>query len=131
MDLVINFLSYLGVGLVLLLVGLWLMELTTKNKEFTLIAQGNKAAAYVLGGRLVGLAVVLWSAIANSVSLVDVAIWGGIAILAQIIVFLLAELLTPKFNITASIDDNNESVGLFLFFLSLSIGIVIAGCLTY
>ncbi|MFP3360984.1 DUF350 domain-containing protein, partial [Planococcus sp. SIMBA_143] len=56
---------------------------------------------------------------------------GAVGILAQIIVFYLAEWLTPRFNINKSLEEDNQAVGLFLMFLSLSIGIVIAGCITY
>jgi putative membrane protein len=126
-----NFLLYLLVSLGLLLVGLVLMEVTTKVKEFSLMAKGNKAACYVLGGRLLGLAIVLYSTAANSISLGDMAIWGAIGIIAQIIVFYLAEWLTPRFNVMQSIEEDNQAVGLFLMFLSVSIGVVIAGCLTY
>jgi len=107
------------------------MEVTTKVKEFSLMAKGNRAASYALGGRLLGLAIVLYSATAHSVSLMDMALWGGIGILAQIVVFYLAELCTPRFNINQSIEEDNQAVGIFLMFLSISIGIVIAGCLTY
>ncbi|MEH6953450.1 DUF350 domain-containing protein [Neobacillus drentensis] len=126
-----SFLLYLLVSLVLLFVGLILMEVTTKVKEFSLMAQGNKAASYVLGGRLLGLAIVLYSSAANSISLTDMAIWGGIGIVAQIVVFYLAEWLTPRFNVSQAIEKDNQAVGLFLLLLSFSIGIVIAGCLTY
>jgi putative membrane protein len=127
----LNFLIYLGVSLALLLVGLFLMEITTKVKEFSLMAKGNKAASYVLGGRLLGLAIVLYSALANSISLIDMVIWGAVGIVAQIIIYYLAEWLTPRFNVSQSIEDDNRAVGLFLLLLSVSIGIVIAGCLTY
>ncbi|MEH7331076.1 DUF350 domain-containing protein [Neobacillus drentensis] len=126
-----NFLLYLAVSLGLLLAGLFLMEVTTKVKEFSLMAKGNKAASYVLGGRLLGLGIVLYSTAANSISLIDMVIWGAIGILAQIIVFYLAEWLTPRFNVNQSIEEDNQAVGLFLMFLSISIGVVIAGCLTY
>lgn len=123
---------YLAVSLGLLLVGLFLMEITTKVKEFSLMAKGNKAASYVLGGRLLGLAIVLYSALANSISLIDMVIWGAVGIAAQIIVFYLTEWLTPRrFNVSQSIEEDNRAVGLFLLLLSVSIGIVIAGCLTY
>lgn len=128
----LDFLIYLGVSIALLIVGLFLMEITTKVKEFSLMAQGNKAASYVLGGRLLGLAIVLYSALANSISLVDMIIWGAVGIAAQIIVFYLTEWLTPRrFNVSESIEEDNRAVGLFLLLLSVSIGIVIAGCLTY
>lgn len=127
----INFLAYLGSALGLLIVGLFIMEIMTKNKEFKLIANGNKAASYVLGGRLVGLAIVLYSALANSISLIDLLIWGSIGIIAQIIIFYLVELLTPTFNIVEAIDNDNHSVGIFLMLFSIAIGLVIAGSITY
>ncbi|WP_426980627.1 DUF350 domain-containing protein [Bacillus pseudomycoides] len=127
----INFLLYLAISIGLLCIGLFLMEVTTKVKEFSLMAKGNKAASYALGGRLLGLSIVLYSTAAHSVSLMDMVLWGAIGILAQIIVFYLAEWLTPRFNINQSIEEDNRAVGLFLMFLSISIGIVIAGCLTY
>jgi putative membrane protein len=127
----LNFLAYVGVALALWGVGIFLMEITTKNKEWALIKNGNKTAAYVFLGRIIGLAIVLFSAVSNSISLTDLLIWGSIGIIAQIIFFYLAEWLTPKFNITKAIDDNIESVGILLMGLSISIGIIIAGCLTY
>ncbi|RSK27167.1 DUF350 domain-containing protein [Bacillus sp. HMF5848] len=131
MSLFISFLAYFAVGIALLFIGLWLFEITTKTQEFKLIGTGNKAAAYVLGGRLLGLAIVLYSSIYNSISLLDMVIWGSVAIVTQIFAFYLAELLTPKFNIHESIEEDNQAVGIFLLMLSISIGLVIAGCLTY
>ncbi|HJV45512.1 MAG TPA: DUF350 domain-containing protein [Bacillota bacterium] len=131
MQLLPNFLTYFAIGMVLLLVGTFLFEFTTKIKEWNLISQGNKAAAYVLGGKIVSLAIVLYSTIAHSVSIIDLIMWGGIAIVTQILAFFFAELFTPKFNLHQAIEQGNEAVGLFLFFLSIAIGILIAGCLTY
>lgn len=130
-SLFLSTLSYIGVSSLLLLVGIILFEVTTKNKEFELIKNGKKAAVYAFGGRILGLAIVLYSAIANSVNLLDMVIWGSIAIVMQILLFYIAEWMTPKFNITEAIDENNEAVGLFLLFLSIGIGLVIAGSLTY
>lgn len=130
-DLFAATLSHIFVALILLAIAIILFEVTTKNKEFELIKNGNKAAVYAFGGRILGLAIVLFSSIANSINLLDMVIWGSIAIVIQIAVFYLAELLTPKFNITQAIDEDNQAVGLFLLFLSVSIGLIIAGSLTY
>ncbi|MDQ0230778.1 DUF350 domain-containing protein [Metabacillus malikii] len=130
-DLFLSTISYIGLACLLLLVGIFLFEVTTKNKEFTLISKGNKAAVYAFGGRILGLAIVLYASISNSVNLWDMLIWGGVAIIIQIVIFYLAELLTPKFNITQAIDDDNQAVGLFLLFLSVAIGLIIAASLTY
>lgn len=84
----INFLLYLAVTLGLLCIGLFLMEVTTKVKEFKLMAQGNKAVSYVLGGRLLGLAIVLYSTAANSISLLDMVSWGQLGFLLKLSSFI-------------------------------------------
>ncbi|WP_349407327.1 DUF350 domain-containing protein [Pseudalkalibacillus sp. SCS-8] len=131
MELLWNFLTYFIVGLGLLIVGILLFEVTTKNKEFKLIAEGNKAAAYALGGKVIGLSIVLYASIANSISLYDMVVWGAVAIVVQILAFYIIEWLTPKFHITKAIDEDNQAVGLFLLFVSIALGLTIAGSLTY
>ncbi|WP_404333107.1 DUF350 domain-containing protein [Mesobacillus maritimus] len=127
-----NFASYLGLAVLLLVVGTVLFEITTtKVKEFKLISQKNQAAAMSLGGKIVGLAIVLGAAAEYSISLLDMAIWGVIGIISQIIVFILAELLTIRFSISKAIEEDNRAVGIMLFTLSLSIGWIVAKCLSY
>ncbi|WP_114569745.1 DUF350 domain-containing protein [Exiguobacterium flavidum] len=130
-ELFLSTLTYIGVASVLLAIGIVLFEVTTKSKEMELIRQGKKAAVYAFGGRILGLAIVLYSSITNSVSILDMVIWGAIAIVIQIALFYLADLLIPRLSMTREIDANNEAVGLLLLFLSVSIGLVIAGSLTY
>ncbi|MBO9129017.1 DUF350 domain-containing protein [Bacillus sp. 165] len=131
MELFVSFLWYAGAGIGLLFVGLLVFELTTKTKEFQLIGQGNQAAAMSIGGKLLGLAFVLGSAIANSLSIADMLIWGAVGIAAQIVFFYLAELITIRFSISKAIEEDNKAVGIMILLLSLSIGWVIGQCLTY
>ncbi len=126
-DLFLSTLSYIGVATVLLAIGVVLFEVTTKSKELELIRNGKKAAVYAFGG----LAIVLYSSISNSVSILDMVLWGALAIVLQIVLFYLADLLIPRLSMTKEIDANNEAVGLLLLFLSISIGLIIAGSLTY
>ncbi|MCG7319351.1 DUF350 domain-containing protein [Brevibacillus laterosporus] len=128
----INFLIYAGTAFAMMLLGLVLFVVsTTKVKEFQLIANNNQAAAMTLGGKMLGLAFVLGSAVANSVSLVDMVIWSGVGIVAQIIFFFLAELITIRFSIREAIEKNNTAVGILLMMVSISIGWIIGQCLTY
>ncbi len=132
LNLYANFASYLGLAVLLLLVGTILFEIsTTKVKEFKLIAQKNLTASLSLGGKILGLAIVLGAAAEYSLDLVDMAIWGVIGIVSQIIVFLIAELITIRFSISKAIEEDNRAVGVMLFTLSLSIGWVVAKCLSY
>ena len=130
-ELFVSTLAYIGVATLLLAIGVVLFEVTTKSKEMELICQGKKAAVYAFGGRILGLAIVLYSSITNSVSILDMVLWGALAIVFQIVLFYLADLIIPRISMTKEIDANNEAVGLLLLFLSISIGLIIAGSLTY
>lgn len=132
MNLYINFLSYLGVAIGLLVVGMVLFTLSTpKIKEFKLIAEKNVSAAMLLGGKVMGLAIVLGAAAEYSISLADMAIWGVIGIVSQIIVFILAEVITIRFSIQKAIEEDNRAVGTILLSLSLAVGWIVAKCLSY
>ncbi|WP_346235262.1 DUF350 domain-containing protein [Lysinibacillus telephonicus] len=132
MNLYLNFASYLGVALLLLIVGVVLFTVSTpKLKEFRLIAERNVTAAMSLGGKVVGLAIVLGAAAEYSVSLLDMAVWGAIGIISQIIVFILAEVITIRFSIHKAIEEDNRAVGTMLLSLSLAIGWIVAKCLSY
>ena len=132
MNLYINFLSYLGVAIGLLVVGVVLFTISTpKIKEFKLIAEKNVSAAMLLSGKVMGLAIVLGAAAEYSISLMDMAIWGVIGIVAQIIVFILAEVITIRFSIQKAIEEDNRAVGTILLSLSLAVGWIVAKCLSY
>ena len=132
MNLYINFLSYLGVAIGLLVVGVILFTISTpKIKEFKLIAEKNVSAAMLLGGKVMGLAIVLGAAAEYSISLMDMAIWGVIGIVSQIIVFILAEIITIRFSIQKAIEEDNRAVGTMLLSLSLAVGWIVAKCLSY
>lgn len=133
MFLINNFLSYVGTSFVLLIIGLIIFELTTKVKEWKLISERNETAAYVLGGKTFGLALVLGSSIANSINLIDMIKWGSIGIVTQIILFYLVQLImfAFRFSINKAIEDNNKAVGSLLLILSIAAGWIIAQCLTW
>lgn len=132
MNLYLNFASYLGVAVLLMIAGILLFTISTpKLREFKLIAEKNVSAALLLGGKVIGLAIVLGAAAEYSVSLVDMVIWGVIGIIAQIIVFILAEVITIRFSIAKAIEEDNRAVGVMLLSLSLAIGIMVAKCLSY
>lgn len=132
MNLYINFASYLGVSIFLLIAGIVLFTISTpKLKEFSLISEKNVTAALSLGGKVAGLAIVLGAAAEYSVSLLDMVIWGVIGICSQIFVFILAEVITIRFSIKKAIEGDNRAVGIMLFSLSIAIGWIVAKCLSY
>lgn len=125
-----SFLFYFATAMGLLALFLVVYVLITPYREFTLIREGNVAAAASLSGAMLGFVLPLASAIAHSVSLLDMVIWGVIALLIQILVYLVARfLLFP--DLSRDIPAGRVATGVFLGALSIAIGILNAACMSY
>jgi putative membrane protein len=123
-----DFLVYLGVSLAYLALFVALYIRVTPYREMQLIREGNMAASFSLSGAILGFIVPLASAIQHSVSLVDMAIWGLIAMAVQIAAFVVVKICIPS--ITRDIPDNKGAQGFFLGSLSLGVGLLNAACMS-
>ena len=123
-----GFISYFATSIVLLFLFAKIYERVTPYREFELIRQGNTAAACSFGGALLGFAVPLASAIAHSAGLLDMIIWGIIALVVQVLTFYAVQKIFP--GIVADIPANQVSKGVFLGIVSLAAGILNAACMT-
>jgi putative membrane protein len=65
----------------------------TPWREMELIRGGNLAAAVSLSGAIVGLALPLAVAMATSVSVFDILVWGVVTLVLQVIAFRLADVI--------------------------------------
>ena len=99
----------------------------TPHREIALIRDGSIAAAIALVGGLLGFVIPLASVIAHSAGLVDVVIWGVIALLIQIGGFMVARLVLP--HLPQAIEQGSVSDAIFLAGLSLALGILDAACM--
>ena len=126
-----NFALYFGIALVLLMAFKFAYVLVTPHDEWKLVKEDkNTAAAVGLMGAVVGFALALAGAISNSVSLGDFAIWGCVALVAQIIAFAIVRgVLMPK--IVSRINDGEMSAGVVLAGVSIAVGLLNAACMTY
>ncbi|RAV12492.1 DUF350 domain-containing protein [Paenibacillus contaminans] len=140
-DNIANFLIYLGVTVPLLGFGFLMFMVTTPYKEFQIIREGAngadqqkvmaaKAVANDLGGKIIGLSLVLASAVYHSLGIVDLIIWGLLGTAFQVIVFYLFELVTP-FKVIKEIPAGNVSVGIFTSRLSIATGLLMAALISY
>lgn len=82
-----------GVTIAMLVAGILLYVWITPWDEMALIRSGNSAAAISLGGAIIGLAIPLAFAMAASVSVYEILIWGPVTLLLQIIAFRVADLV--------------------------------------
>jgi putative membrane protein len=115
----------------LALVGLYLLiyTLATSHNEFGLIRQNNLAAALSLGLSLIGFALPLSSAIVHSTTIVDLAVWGIVAIIVQLVVYALVRLVLP--NLSSRIASGELAAALFLGAASLAAGVINAAAMSY
>ena len=71
--------------LALLVAGIFIYMAITPFHERELLRNGNPAAATVLGGALVALAVPLAALLATTGALLDILVWGVVAVLLQLL----------------------------------------------
>jgi len=124
-----DFLVYLGVSLAYLAVFVAIYIRITPYRELQLIREGNMAASFSLSGAILGFIVPLASAVQHSVNLVDMAVWGFVAMVVQILAFVVVKLCIPS--ITRDIPENKGSAGFFLGSLSLGVGLLNAACMSF
>jgi putative membrane protein len=126
----LNFLAYFGASVALWGASVALYVQLTPYHEVALIKQGNTAAAWSLAGTVLGLALPLASLAAHAVSLADLALWAGVGLAAQLLLWLVASLTLLR-GLKGAIEANQASVGMLLGALSAGVGALNAGCLTY
>lgn len=126
-----SFALYFGLSIVFLFVFKVVYSFVTPHDEWKLVKEEqNTAAAIGFGGAIIGFAIALGSAASNSVAVVDFAIWGIVAIVAQSLAFaLLRFTFMPK--IAERISNNEVSAGTMLACISVAVGVLNAACMTY
>jgi len=123
------FLIFAGSSIVALSAFIFLYTLITPHHELTLVRQGNLSASVSFGGAVVGFVIPLSQAIAQSVNIIDMAIWAVIALAVQLMVFALASLLLK--GASKKIEAGDLAAGAFLGLMAVAGGILNAACMTY
>ena len=123
------FLAYFAVAIALIAVFFLVYVNVTPYDEIALIRQGNTAAAVGLSGALFGFAIPVANVIAHSDTLADLAVWGAIAGVIQILAYLVARFTLPHLN--EDIPAGKVAPAIFLAALSLTVGLTNAACMTY
>lgn len=124
-----EFLAYLAVSAVLVVVYIVVYSAITPHNEFALIRENNAAAAIAFSGSLLGFVIPLSAAVTNSTSIGDCAVWGLVALVMQIVAYLLLRL--PVSNLSGRIAEGQTAAGIWLGAGSLAAGMVNAACMSY
>lgn len=96
-----------------------------------IFSENNTASALGFGGAIVGLCIPLYSALVNSISYVDFVIWAGVAMFVQLLFALVMTRLGGRFSVEKHINEGNIAVGILMAFMSVAIGLLNAGSMSY
>ncbi|HVM98813.1 MAG TPA: DUF350 domain-containing protein [Caulobacteraceae bacterium] len=121
-------LLHVGVALAILLAGALVYTLITPYREIQLVRDGNPAAAVSLGSVLIGLALPLAFAVAASVSVLDIALWGVTSLVLQLALFWLVDLLLA--GLPHRIKDGDVAAAALLALAKLAVAAILAGAVT-
>ena len=121
--LLLQFLLVLG----LLVAGIFIYMAVTPFHERDLLRNGNPAAATVLGGALVALAIPLAALLATTGALLDILVWGVVAVLLQLLTVTI--LLHLLHGMRAMIEAGQVAAAIPLVAAQISIGLLNAAAM--
>ena len=84
----------------------------TRHNELALIKKNSTAAALAFSGSLIGFALPLASTMINSVTVVEMVLWGLVALIVQVLVYLVIRLPMPR--ISERIEADEVAAGIWL-----------------
>ncbi len=123
------FFLYFGVSILIVAVFLAVYMATTRYSEWRLIREGNTAAAIALAGAVLGFVLPLVMTISSSVNIVDLIIWGVIAMVVQLAAYLVLRWALP--HLDDAINAGRSAPAIVLASFAVGIGLLNAACITY
>jgi putative membrane protein len=108
--------------IVLLVVGVMIYTTVTPFHERELLRQGNVAAATVLSGAVVALAIPLAALLATTRAVLDILVWGIVAILLHLVTVVIACHVMRRLHLR--IDDGSLAAALPIAAAQLAIALL-------
>lgn len=127
---------YLCIGLIMMMLGYWIIDLCIPVDFPQEIKEGNKAIGWVSAGIYAGLGFVIRSAIISNevgeaVALlqgaIDTIIFAAIGIVAFILAYFVVDLVNRKFNFNVLLKEKNEAAGIMIFGIFVGIAFIVSG----
>lgn len=116
------FLIYFVVAAVLVAAYLTVYTWITAHDEFALLKANNVSAALALGLSMIGFVLPLTSSIGHADSVVDMTVWGVIALVVQVGVYYAARMAVP--NLSARIEAGEIAPAIWLGAASVTAGML-------
>ena len=111
------------IGLLLLLAST-IYILLTPWKELALVRGGNGAAGLALAGAIAGLAIPIASCLASSLTLLDLLLWGTVALLLQLLTYRIIDMVLR--DIPNRIQNDEAGAAIVLIAAKISVAMLLA-----
>jgi putative membrane protein len=132
LEYLLSFSLYFATSLVVFALFLFLYPKVTPYDDYKMIfEQNNIASALGFGGAVLGLCIPLYSVLAHSVTYGDFAMWAGVAMAIQLTFAFVLTRLGGKFSLKQHIENGDVAAGAMMAFMSISIGLLNAGSMSY
>ena len=118
------FLLMTGTAGVLLLLASTIYILLTPWKELALVRGGNGAAGLALAGAIAGLAIPIASCLASSLTLLDLLLWGTVALLLQLLTYRIIDMVLR--DIPTRIQNDEAGAAIVLIAAKISVAMLLA-----
>ena len=115
------------ITLILLGLGVLIYERITPFNDRQLIATGNAAAGTVLGGTIVAIAIPLAATLATSRAVLDILVWGSVAVILQLLTFMVAMMFVKR--LRGMIEAGNVAAALILVGIQIAIALLNASAM--
>ena len=127
---------YLCIGLIMMMLGYWVIDLFIPVDFPQEIREGNKSVGWVSAGIYAGLGFVIRSAIISISTggtqellqgAIDTVVFSVIGIFAFVIAYFLVDLVNRKFNFNEALKEKNEAAGIMIFGMFVGIAFIVSG----
>lgn len=134
---VINVLIYAILGIILMMVGSFLVDLVIPCDFPEEIKKRNEAVGYIMAGSFIAIGLIVKSAVIDRAvaameqtlveGLTSTIIYSAIGILLCITGYLITLLFNKRYNLNNEIGKGNKAAGIMIMGLFIGLGIIISG----
>lgn len=126
---IFNFAAYFAYCALAWGLSLLLYEKATPYREWDMVAEGNKAAAWSIGGVALGLALPLAALALRAEGWLELVTWSAVSLVTQLALWWILS-KTALRGLKSAMEKGVESVGMLLGVCALSLGLLVAACVT-
>ena len=127
---------YLCIGLIMMMLGYWVIDLFIPVDFPQEIKEGNKSVGWVSAGIYTGFGFVIRSAIISISTgeatellqgTINTVIYAVIGIIAFVFAYFVVDLVNKKFNFNEALKEKNEAAGIMIFGIFIGIAFIVSG----